>query len=326
MKKILVIGGTMFIGRAFVELLKTKPGYDITLFNRGKSNSGLFAGLKQIHGNRETGDIDKITDNNWDCVVDFCGYYPTTFGQLLDSLQGRVGRYIFISTLSVYNLAASGSKPITESDITLPCTDEQKISKLPDAYGEKKAEMERMLLQRQWLDKIIFRPSFIYGVNDWTERFYYWLYRAKFAGKILMPDGGKPYSFSLTNAADLALALVQAIEINKHRTVYNTVSQTNTNLRHVVQTAAGSLGTSPEFISTENTRLKQLGLTNADFPLYVPFNWSADDTRWKEDFPFERGSMAQAFTEMLQQKAEAGYPVPPVGLNPQKESSIIAAL
>ena len=173
MKKILVLGGTMFVGRALVEKLRLMPEYEITLFNRGKSNADLFADVNQLHGNRETDDILQVCKQHWDCVIDFSGYYPVTFEKLLNDLKGKVGRYIFISTISVYDLAKFADRPITEADEIHGCTEEQKISKLPDAYGEKKAEMERILHAQDWLDKIILRPSFIYGKYDWTERFYY---------------------------------------------------------------------------------------------------------------------------------------------------------
>ena len=75
-KKILIIGGTAFVGRVLLEHLLQLGGYEITLFNRGKTNAGLFSGVSQIHGNRETDDIKLLANKNWDVVIDFCGYYP----------------------------------------------------------------------------------------------------------------------------------------------------------------------------------------------------------------------------------------------------------
>lgn len=160
MKKILVLGGTMFVGRALVEKLIVLPEYEITLFNRGKSNANLFPGIQQIHGNRETGDIFQVCSQHWNCVIDFSGYYPVSFEKLLASLKGKVGRYIFISTISVYDLEKFNGRFVAETDEILPCSDAQKISKLPHAYGEKKAEMERILLRQDGLNKIILRPGF----------------------------------------------------------------------------------------------------------------------------------------------------------------------
>ena len=104
MKKILILGGTMFVGRTLTERLVASGKYDVTLFNRGKSNAGLFEGVKQIHGDRETADIEQICNQYWHCIIDFSGYYPVTFEKLLNGLKGKVGRYIFISTVSVFDI------------------------------------------------------------------------------------------------------------------------------------------------------------------------------------------------------------------------------
>jgi 2'-hydroxyisoflavone reductase len=172
MKKILILGGTNFVGRSLTERLVASGNYDVTLFNRGKTNAELFKGVKQIHGDRETADIEKIYNRRWDCIIDFSGYYPVTFEKLLKGIEGNVGRYIFISTVSVFDVAKYEGQLITEQFATQACSDAQKVSPLMDAYGEKKAEMERILLQQQGLDKIIFRPGFIYGKYDYTGRFY----------------------------------------------------------------------------------------------------------------------------------------------------------
>lgn len=94
----------MFVGRAIVERLTSNPDYDVTLFNRGKSNTDIFSGVKQLHGDRETDDIKQIYNQDWDCIFDFSGYYPVTFEKLLNDLRGKVKRYVFISTISVYDI------------------------------------------------------------------------------------------------------------------------------------------------------------------------------------------------------------------------------
>src|ERR1700733_348625 len=201
MKKLLILGGTMFVGRAFTERAFASGKYDLTLFNRGKSNANLFPSIKQITGNRETNEIEQVYKENWDCIIDFSAYYPLTFEKHIAALKGKVKRYIFISTISVFDIGKLAGKVIAEEDETHACSEAQKSSRLPDAYGEKKAEMERILLKSDWLDTIIFRPSFIYGKYDWTERFYYWLYRAKFNDQIIMPE--PLFNTSLSNQDDL---------------------------------------------------------------------------------------------------------------------------
>ena len=119
-KKILIIGGTAFVGRVLLEHLLQLGGYEITLFNRGKTNAGLFSGVSQIHGNRETDDIKLLANKNWDVVIDFCGYYPLSLQKIVDTLRGRIGRYIFVSTGSVYDLEQIGEQTITEDSYFAP--------------------------------------------------------------------------------------------------------------------------------------------------------------------------------------------------------------
>jgi 2'-hydroxyisoflavone reductase len=320
MKKILVLGGTMFVGRALVEKLRLMPESEITLFNRGKSNADLFADVNQLHGNRETDDILQVCNQHWDCVIDFSGYYPVTFEKLLNDLKGKVGRYIFISTISVYDLEKFADRPITEADEILGCTETQKASKLPDAYGEKKAEMERILLAQDWLDKIILRPSFIYGKYDWTERFYYWLFRAKFSAQVLMPED---YSLSLTYADDLAAGILNAIEVKAHNTIYNTISQSNVSLRQVVNTAAAQFNRTVDFIDAPESLLDKNDLHNSVFPLFVPLNLNIEGTNWLRDFSVTQVDFNATIETTSQYHDSIGWSNPKAGLSIEKETKVI---
>ncbi len=318
-KQILILGGTMFVGRMVVEKLQQLPQYEVTLFNRGKSNAGLFPDVKQLHGNRETEDVQQITAQQWDCIIDFSGYYPLTFQKLLHDLKGKVKRYIFISTISVYDLEKYADSIIKENGEIHSCTEEQKTSKLPDAYGEKKAEMERILLQQDWLDSIILRPSFIYGAYDWTERFYYWLYRAKFFDRVLMPQN---FGLSLTYAGDLASAIVNAIEADKHQKVYNVISQPTTSLREVVNMAASQLGRNVDFVDADNALLEKNGVDEGAFPLYVPLNFVVEGTNWLKDFSVAATPFDAAIKATLEYHDGIGWQEPKAGLKPEKEKEI----
>ena len=320
MKTILVLGGTMFVGRALVEKLRLLPEYEITLFNRGKSNADLFADINQLHGYRETDDILQVCNQHWDCVIDFSGYYPITFEKLLNDLKGKVGRYIFISTISVYDLAKFADRPITEADEIHGCTEEQKISKLPDAYGAKKAEMERILLAQDWLDKIILRPSFIYGKYDWTERFYYWLFRAKFSSQVLMPED---YSLALTYADDLVAGIINAIEVKKHNTVYNIISQNNVSLRQVVNTAAAKLNRAVEFIDAHESLLEKNDLDTSAFPLFVPLNLTIDGSYWLRDFSVTPVDFTATIEATNQYHDSMGWTNPKAGVSVEIEKKIL---
>ncbi len=320
MKKILVLGGTMFVGRALVEKLIAIPEYEITLFNRGKSNANLFSGVKQIHGNRESDDILQIGNQHWDCVIDFSGYYPVSFEKLLTSLKGKVNRYIFMSTISVYDLENFAGRTVIEADEIHSCSEVQKTSKLPDAYGEKKAEMERILLQQDWLDKIILRPSFIYGRYDWTERFYYWLYHAKFFDQMLMP---KDFNLCLTYIDDLVSGILNAIDVKQHQTIYNTISQTNTSLLDVATTAAALLQRKIEFKEASEALVEKNKIHSSVFPLFVPLNLNIEGTKWLTDFSVSPVGFSTTIADTIKYHDSIGWSVPKAGMSPEKEKEIL---
>lgn len=321
MKKILLLGGTMFVGRSLTEKLKADARYDVTLFNRGKSNAGLFSDVKQLHGNRETEAIDQVAKQDWDVVVDFSGYYPTTFGQLLEKWKGKVGRYIFISTISVYDFVRNGNAEITELSPVLACSEAQKTSPLPDAYGEKKAEMERLLLAQEGMDKIIFRPSFISGKYDWTERFYYWIWRVKQGEPFIFPSA-KDYYTSITFGDDLASALYMAIDGHHSVQVYNAISAKHNKLVHFIETTARLLDKPLNLVRWEDGRVES-DLHQGDFPLFTGSDICVDDHLFKADFKFTPKAYEQEIQDMIDVAAMKGWPEPKAGLRWDKERSLI---
>ena len=103
-KKLLILGGTRFLGVALVEAALAK-GWELTLFNRGKSNPGLFKErpLEEIHGDRNVAeDVKKLAGRKWDAVIDTSGYFPRQVRSATEVLAGNVGQYVFISSISVY--------------------------------------------------------------------------------------------------------------------------------------------------------------------------------------------------------------------------------
>ena len=72
----LIFGGTGFLGPHFVQALQA-GGHQITLFNRGKSNPGLFKDLETLIGDRD-GKLDALKGRDWDVVIDDSGYVPRT--------------------------------------------------------------------------------------------------------------------------------------------------------------------------------------------------------------------------------------------------------
>src|SRR5205809_7978293 len=108
--KLLVLGGTKFLGRHAVDAALA-GGNDVTIFTRGRRNPELFPEVEHLQGDRD-GDLDALKGGTWDGVVDTSGYVPRVVRQSAELLRDQVGRYVFVSSISVY---ADFSGPISEA-------------------------------------------------------------------------------------------------------------------------------------------------------------------------------------------------------------------
>ena len=327
--KILILGGTGFSGRILTEeLLKTDN--DITLFNRGKRNPGIFPGVKRIVGDRETDDIKQISGTSWDTVIDFSCMQPGNIELILDMLKGNIGRYIFVSTANVYPLEDTNLQiPIHEDTPTVPCSAEQKQTKdVTSAYGNKKAECERILLSQNWLDTIIFRPGLIYGRYDWSDRFYYWLYRAKTQNEILIPVEGKSKSTN-TFSEDFAKIIQEAIGVKKHRQVYNAVThRPPVSIKEIVEIASRLLRTSPKLISAPLEFLHENNVTEwMDLPMWIhETDLVMDNRRLTEDFKIPLHTFEESVDKSISYFDTLGWNEGKYGLRVDREMELICKL
>jgi len=104
--KILILGGTVFLGRHLVEAALA-GGHDVTLFNRGQHNPELFPAVEKLRGDRD-GDLSALEGRRWDAVIDTSGYVPRLVGASAALLAPNAGHYTFISSLSVYGHTLTG--------------------------------------------------------------------------------------------------------------------------------------------------------------------------------------------------------------------------
>jgi 2'-hydroxyisoflavone reductase len=205
--KLLILGGTVFLGRALVEAALAK-GHEVTLFNRGKTNPELFTQVEKLAGDRKV-DLSALQGRRWDAVIDTSGYVPRVVRMSAETLTAQADHYTFISSLSVY---ADPSKPgVSETDPVGKLEDETIEEVTGDTYGPLKALCE-LAADRAFPGRaLILRPGLIVGPHDPTDRFSYWPWRVAQGGNVLAP--GRPErNIQFIDVRDLAEWNIRMVE------------------------------------------------------------------------------------------------------------------
>jgi 2'-hydroxyisoflavone reductase len=277
--KILIIGGTKFLGRHLIKAAQAN-GHEVTLFNRGKHSSEIFENVEQIHGDRNT-DLDKLEGRTWDAVIDTCGYLPQTVKVSAEKLKDSVGLYVFVSSISAYK-----SFPSPDFDETAPVAELDKEQKkraaaidpketitaavLGEMYGALKVLCEREAENALPGRVLQVRSGLIIGEFDPTDRFTYWIMRVADGGEILSP--GTPDRFiQLIDARDLAEWIIKSVERNEtgifHATgkpFELTMEKLLEEIKSVSKSDAEFVWVDEEFLSRENVEAW------SEMPLYLP--------------------------------------------------------
>jgi nucleoside-diphosphate-sugar epimerase len=212
---LLIIGGTVFLGRHLVEAARER-GHAVTLFNRGQHNPDLFPDVEKLHGDR-TGDLSALRGRRWDAAIDTCGYVPRVVRASVELLADAVEYYTFISSISVY--ADFSKVGVDERDPVGTLADESVEVVDGETYGPLKALCERAAEQALPGRVLNVRPGLIVGPHDPTDRFTYWPRRIARGGAVLAPDRPE-HGIQIVDARDLASWIVRMVEA-RQAGVYN---------------------------------------------------------------------------------------------------------
>ena len=195
--KLLVLGGSLFVGRHVVEAALER-GYEVTLFNRGRTNASLFPGAEHLVGDRD-GDLSMLAARTWDAVVDTSGYVPRIVRSSAELLAGS-GHYTFVSSISAYR-----------DFIEIGINEEHPLAALPEDsedvdrfYGALKALSEDVVRSVFAERALIVRAGLIVGPYDWTNRFGWWMQRVARGGDLLVPDVSDRWLVQIVHGRDLA--------------------------------------------------------------------------------------------------------------------------
>lgn len=215
--KILVLGGTRFLGIHCVNAALAK-GYEVVLFNRGKSDTEIFKELETIKGDRNT-DLEKLREMKFDAVIDTSCYYPNQMEKAIEVLSENVDNYVFVSTISVYHDFKVSNM---DEAYPLPKREYESTEITGESYGPLKAACEEVLEQKMKGKEIIVRPGLICGPNDATDRFTYYPVKVHFNDEVLLPE--KDCNFQFIDVRDLSEFIIHLIE-NKSTGIYNATGQ-----------------------------------------------------------------------------------------------------
>ena len=205
--RLLVLGGTVFLGRHLVESARER-GHQVTLFNRGRTNPGLFPEVEKIAGDRKVS-LEPLRGRQFDAAIDTCGYVPRVVGMAAELLSGAVEHYTFISSISVY--ADDRTPGQDESGPLVALADPATEEVTGETYGGLKVRCERAAEAAMPGRVLVIRPGLIVGPHDPTDRFTYWPARVARGGEVLAPappDG--PVQF--IDVRDLAAWTIEMVE------------------------------------------------------------------------------------------------------------------
>lgn len=263
---ILILGGTVFLGRHLVEAALAQ-GHAVTLFNRGQHGAELFPEAERLRGDRD-GDLAALEGRSFDAVIDTCGYVPRIVRASAELLAPRVGHYTFISSISVY--AGYEKVGIDESD-PVGTLDEPTVEEVTgETYGPLKALCEVAAESAMPGRTLVVRPGLIVGPHDPTDRYTYWPMRLSRGGPFIAPEH-PGYLVQYIDVRDLAAWTVRMVEAGKTG-VYNATgpAQPQT-LGELLDLCTQAAGTPAEPVWASAAFLAEHGVQPwSELPLWFP--------------------------------------------------------
>lgn len=267
--RILVIGGTRFVGRHVVAAA-TAAGHDVTLLHRGLHGADLFGDSAHRLADRNDADAlaAALAEGEWDATIDVCGYRPSQVSLLADALAGRGGRYVFVSSASVYKPTGPG---FTETGRVFKELQPEPTTVTAETYGPLKVACERVARER-FGPVLVVRPTYVIGPWDHNAGFDYWVHRIARGGEILAP-GAPTDPMQVIDARDLAEFVLTSVDNRRDGTFHVVGASAAYTFGELLRDIATGVGAaSPVVTWVNNDFLQSAGVTPQALPL-----WSGGD-------------------------------------------------
>lgn len=331
--KLLIIGGTRFVGRHLVAAALARDD-QVTLFNRGQTSAALPPGVAWIQGDRG-GDLSALRGQRWDAVIDTCGYLPADVARMAGALDASVGRFAFISSVSVY----ASSATCNHEDSPLGHIDDTDTTVVDGrTYGPLKALCEQAVVQRCGTRALIVRPGLVVGPHDPTKRFTWWparVARAVRDGQPMLAPGapGRPLQF--IDARDLADFVLHALDAGCGG-AYNAVAPGGfTTMQGLLDACAVAAGGRPSLVWANDGDLARLGVEPwMQMPLWLPEGgehaaFMLVDQRRAQAAGLRQRDLGDTVADTLawwRALPTAQQQFDNTGLSPEREAQVLAAL
>ena len=327
--RLLILGGTVFLGYALAEEAVAR-GHEVTIFSRGKSASGLLSNVKHLIGDRDGG-LQALEQGTWDAVIDTSGYVPRLVKASAELLEGRVGQYTFISSVSVYrDLSRPGA---AEEDAVLELEDEESED-VAAHYGALKARCEAVLAEQLPGRVLVIRPGLIVGPRDPTDRFTYWPSRIARGGDVLAP-GPTAAPVQIIDVRDLASWILSMTEARRTG-VFNAAGEPGrVTMQALLERSCSVLNPSARLVWADGDFLAGRGAGAwVELPLWLPASGETAAftgmVQVRVDKALNAGLSFRPLEETIRDTAEwdAGRPADTprkAGLAPEREAELLAA-
>ena len=205
--RILVVGGTRFVGRHVVEAALAAE-HDVTLLHRGRGDDDLFPEAEHLHADRDV-DLSLLARREFDATVDTSAYFPRQVRSLSAALDGRGGRYLVISSTSVYT--QPDAHGFDESSHLVEPAGDDVTEITEESYGRLKVSVEIAARELHHDRATVVRPTYVIGPWDYTQRFTYWVERLAEGGEVLAP-GNPDDPIQVIDGRDMGVWIVGLLE------------------------------------------------------------------------------------------------------------------
>jgi 2'-hydroxyisoflavone reductase len=318
--RILIIGGTVFLGRALVHA-GLDAGHEMTLFNRGTREVDFGVPVEQLQGDRAS-DLGALSGRSFDAVMDTCGYAPSVVARSVRALAGAARVYAFVSTLSVYDIR--GGVRLDESSPVAALPEGAGEQVTGETYGPLKALCEAEVEAAFPGGALIVRPGMIVGPHDPTDRFLYWPDRIAEGGTVLAPgDPGR--QVQLIDARDLAAWMIELVAAGRAG-AYNAIGpDTRLDMRGMLE-ACGDARL--EWVEDEFLLQRDVEPWT-ELPFWLPAG-SDDQAVFEADISKALGEglrfrpLAETVADLMAWHATRGTRVGPPNMSRQREAELLA--